>query len=65
MERRLVTITAPHYTASIIIANGVCTEAAPILRWAIGKTWRYLHSYFGLKGYRVGTQDDPALKGTS
>src|SRR4030095_2593857 len=39
MERRLVTITAPHYTASIIIAHGVCTETGPILRGGLGKTW--------------------------
>lgn len=53
-------VRAPHYCATLVTRDGVCREAAPILRWAIGKRWSYLSSYFARKGFEVVTMPDPA-----
>jgi hypothetical protein len=58
----LVVVKAPHYVATLIIANDVCTEAAPILRWAKGKPWKFLQRYFNGKGFEVSVMPDPAVK---
>lgn len=60
-----MTIQAPHYCASIIVSGDVVREAAPILRWALGKRWTGLRRYFERKGFRVFEQPDPAQKGMS
>ncbi len=64
MTSLLVTVTAPHYTASLVTVDGVCTEAAPILRWAIGKPWRRLREHFLYKGFRFSEQPDPSPRQT-
>lgn len=46
-------IDAPHYNAGIVIRNGYCVEAAPILNWAVGKRESYLRGYFARKRYKV------------
>ncbi len=68
MGRMLVTVQAPHYVASLVIGRRtfrggvVVLEAAPILRWSLGKSWLVLVGYFGSKGYTYSMQPDPALK---
>lgn len=52
MAGRLIQVTAPHFCAGIVIKDGRCVDAAPILKWAIGKDWGYLTSYFRRKGWR-------------
>lgn len=62
MTQLLVTITAPHYTASIIVRDEKVVEAAPILRWTRGKPWRHVWRYLNGKGYTVTQQPDPAIR---
>jgi hypothetical protein len=51
-EGLLVRVTAPHFVAGILLAkDGRCVEAAPILRWRVGKTARELKAYFDRKGW--------------
>ena len=38
----LVRVEAPHFVAGMILVEGVCREAAPILRWMRGKPWPVL-----------------------
>jgi hypothetical protein len=45
----LVRVVAPHFVAGIIVRDGKCVTAAPILRWAIGKTRDELRAYFASK----------------
>lgn len=69
MGRMLVTVTAPHYCASLVIgrrtlSSGVLAlEAAPILRWTLGKSWLTLDQYFARKGFTVGMQLAPTPHG--
>lgn len=49
----LAQVTAPHFCAGIVMENDVCTDAAPILRWAVGKPRAELRQYFARKGWRV------------
>lgn len=44
-------ITAPHYCAGLIVEDGKVTQAAPILKWSIGKSWREVKKYLIAKGY--------------
>lgn len=64
MGERLARVEAPHFVAGLITIDGRCTEAAPILRWAIGRTEDELRAYFGQKGWkaiqvRQGTSNAP------
>lgn len=48
----LVRVVAPHFVAGLIMSNGLCTEAAPILRRrAIGKTRDQLRASFARLGW--------------
>jgi hypothetical protein len=38
-------ITAPHFTAGIIVVGDTVADAAPILRWAIGKPWEKVREH--------------------
>jgi hypothetical protein len=33
----LYRVVVPHFVAGVIVREGVVVEAAPILRWAVGK----------------------------
>jgi hypothetical protein len=46
-------ITAPHFCAGLIIRDGRCRVAAPILGWCLGNNWPFLLSYFQRKGWDV------------
>lgn len=55
---RLYQVTAPHFCAGIVLSNsGFVTEAAPILKWTIGKSENYLADYFKRKGWKVAKVD--------
>lgn len=67
----IVWVRAPHYTAGLVITSRfppgnsddyVCTEAAPILRWALGKPWEQLRRYFQGKRFEVVVMPDPRVK---
>jgi hypothetical protein len=49
----LASVSAPHFNAGLIVEDGVCVRAAPILKWTLGKRWAWLHSYFLQKGWEV------------
>ena len=44
-------ITAPHFCAGVVVVSNVVTEAAPILKWTIGKPWREVREYAKSKGW--------------
>ena len=52
-EERLIRVEAPHFVAALVIVNGRCTKAAPILKWALGKGEGWLMAYFDDKGWEV------------
>lgn len=70
---QLIRVVAPHFTAGMCMTGDVCTEAAPILKWAIGKSRDDLRRYFAKKGWLamqitlavspVDNEDDAGLKG--
>lgn len=49
----LVRVVAPHLVAGIVLVDGRCTEAAPILRWCIGKDRAWLRAWFEKRGWRA------------
>lgn len=53
IEDTLVTVTASHFCASIVLADGACVRAAPILKWALGKEKAELSAYFRQKGWKA------------
>lgn len=53
MPETLAQITAPHFCAGIVMRGDRCTDAAPILRWAVGKTRDELRAYFTSRGWRA------------
>lgn len=54
----LVRVVASHFVAGIVITGDVCTEAAPILRWAIGKRREFLSDYFRKKKWKAAVMPD-------
>lgn len=58
----LVRVKAPHFCAVLITVDDVCTEAAPILRWALGKSRDELRAYFARKQWEVIAMKDPSPK---
>ena len=56
----LVRVQAPHFCAGLITRDDVCVEAAPILRWALGKSRDELRALFSRKGWLVIAMKDPA-----
>lgn len=47
-------VTAPHFVAGIRFEDGVAREAAPVLRWALGKTETWFRDYAARKGWSCG-----------
>lgn len=46
----IIRVEAPHFVAGLILNEaGICVEAAPILRWAVGKRREELLPYFKRK----------------
>ena len=49
----LVRVVAPHFVAGLVMAGDTCAEAAPIIRWCVGKGRAELRAYFERKGWRA------------
>ena len=47
----LVRVVAPHYVAGYVVENGRVVKAAPILAWAVGKSYSDVGRYLENKGY--------------
>lgn len=62
MTANIVWVRAPHFTAGLVIEGDRIIEAAPILRWTLPKTWRYVQRYFSGKGYEVSIGPDTRPK---
>lgn len=45
-EEMLVSVDAPHFCAALILENDIVIDAAPILKWTIGKNRDWLREYF-------------------
>ena len=41
----LVQITSGYFCAGLVVSGGVVVQAAPILGWARGKSWKWLKSW--------------------
>lgn len=50
---QLVRVVAPHFVAGIVMRDGVCVEAAPILKWAVGKSADALRETFRRKRWEA------------
>jgi len=60
----LVRVDAPHFCAGIEInESGMCMNAAPILKWCIGKKTDFLRGYFNRKGWKAIVVADKARPG--
>ncbi len=53
----LLRISAPHFVAGVILWDGVVVNAAPILRWSVGKTEGHLRDYCHRKHWQIETID--------
>ena len=51
METQLVRVVAPHFVAGLIMRDGRCTHAAPILKWCRGACRETLAAEFRRKGW--------------
>lgn len=49
----LIAVDAGHFYAGIVLENDIVIEAAPILRWAIGKDRNFLRKYFMSRRWSV------------
>jgi len=49
----LVWVRAPHFCCGLRVdgETGRVVDAAPIVKWARGKTWGYVSGYLAKKGY--------------
>ena len=54
-----VRVEAPHFVAGLKIENERCVEAAPILRWAIGKPAGELRIYFQFRRWTASRRPTP------
>lgn len=45
----LIRVDAPHFVAGLVLDDGLCVQAAPILNWTVGKRWAELRVYFDRK----------------
>ena len=51
---RLVRVVAPHFVAGLVIKDGICVAAAPILKRSVGLEFHKLERYFEMKGWEYG-----------
>ena len=48
---KLVQVKAPHFTAGFVTDGKIVTEAAPILKYLMGKTEAWARHYLKQKGW--------------
>jgi hypothetical protein len=48
----LYRVEAPHFVAGIVFQKELAINAAPILKWSIGKNIVFLRNYFNRKKWR-------------
>jgi hypothetical protein len=62
-DTQLYQVTAPHFCAGIIVADGFIIKAAPILLWTRGRPFSSFADYCAKKSWRVflisESQDPP------
>jgi hypothetical protein len=46
-------VVAPRFVAGLVTVGERVTEAAPILRWTVGRTRAELRAYFARRGWAV------------
>ncbi len=51
MTGRLWRIVAPHFVCGLVVADGRVVEAAPIVRWALGRRWSDVREAMKRKGW--------------
>lgn len=49
----LYQVDANHYVAGLVVDQGRIVQAAPILRWTVGRDMRRVQAYLTKRGYRV------------
>jgi hypothetical protein len=59
MTELLVRVVAPHFVAGLVLEDDRCTEAAPILAWAIHWRRDALRAYFRRKHWRATILPQP------
>lgn len=59
----LVQVTAKHFCAGLVLEDDVVVEAAPILKYTIGKRRAWLRSYFAEKGWKTKVVRDRGQAG--
>lgn len=52
MTEHLLHVTTPHFCAGAVYRNGAFVDAAPILRWVVGKDPAQVGAYIKRKGWR-------------
>lgn len=49
----LYQVDANHYVAGLVVDRGRIVQAAPILRWTVGRDMQRVQAYLTKRGYRV------------
>jgi hypothetical protein len=52
-SEQLVRVEGPDFTAALVMRDGVCVEAAPVIAWTVGKKASALWFRFGRRGWRT------------
>lgn len=47
----MIRIESPYFCAGIVMVDGRCRRAAPILKWTVGRYERQLTRYFSNRGW--------------
>ena len=46
-------ITSSYFCCAIVVDEHTVTQAAPILRWTVGREWSSVRDYFQQKGWSI------------
>lgn len=52
---QLIRIEGPDFVAGLILCDGICVKAAPVIRWTVGKRAEDLRIAFANKLWRART----------
>lgn len=52
-------MTEPHFCAAMVLEDETVIDAAPILKWSIGKRREWLRDYFRQKGWKAVVVTEP------